>query len=77
MPNLELLSSVAFDVLKLDRSMIANLDGNQRAQSIVKSIVELCAKLGTRLSQRALRSEEQLALLKSCGSRSHAGILFQ
>lgn len=74
--NLELLSSVAFDVLKLDRSMIANLDGNQRAQSIVKSIVELCAKLGTRVVAEGIESEEQLALLKSCGVEVMQGFYF-
>ena len=56
--------------------MIANLDGNQRAQSIVKSIVELCAKLGTRVVAEGIESEEQLALLKSCGVEVMQGFYF-
>ncbi|MCH1983298.1 bifunctional diguanylate cyclase/phosphodiesterase [Ruminococcus sp. OA3] len=74
--NLELLSSVAFDVLKLDKSMVSNLTDNKRAQSIVKSIVELCAKLGTRVVAEGIESEEQLALLKSCGVEVMQGFYF-
>lgn len=74
--NLELLCSVAFDVLKLDKSMITNLNGNLRAQSIVKAIIELCARLGTRVVAEGIENEEQLALLKSCGVEVMQGFYF-
>ena len=44
--NLSLLSSVEFDVLKLDKTMVDDMVNNPKAQAIIESIAGICKKSG-------------------------------
>lgn len=74
--NLSLLSSVEFDVLKLDKTMIDDLVNNPRTRAVVESIVEVCQKLNIRMVAEGIETEEQLKILRSCGVELAQGFLF-
>lgn len=74
--NLALLSSVEFDVLKLDKSMVGDVAHNPRTRAIVESIAEICGKLGIRMVAEGIETEEQMAALNACGVRLAQGFLF-
>lgn len=74
--NLALLSSVDFDVLKLDRSMVKDIIQNPKARSIIESIVGICKDMGIQLVAEGIEEEEQLEVLQSCGVELVQGYLF-
>ncbi len=74
--NLSLLSSVEFDVLKLDKSMVDDVADNPRALDIVESIVEICRKLNVQVVAEGIESEAQLEALRECGVQLAQGYLF-
>lgn len=74
--NLSLLSSVEFDVLKLDRSMVRDVAVNRRSQEIIKSIADICRKMDIKLVAEGVEEEEQLEVLNSCGVELVQGYLF-
>lgn len=74
--NLSLLSAVEFNVLKLDRSVVQDVAENDKTQEIIKSIVEICKKMGITLVAEGIEKEEQLEALSSCGVDLVQGYLF-
>ena len=74
--NLSLLSSVEFDVLKLDKSMVDDVADNPRALDIVESIVEICHKLNVQVVAEGIETEAQLEALRECGVQLAQGYLF-
>lgn len=74
--NLSLLSSVEFDVLKLDKSMIDDISKNPKTKAVVTSIAEICTKLGVDMIAEGIETEEQLSALQSCGVTLGQGFLF-
>lgn len=72
--NLALLSSVEFDVLKLDKSMVGDVAHNPRTRAIVESIAEICGKLGIRMVAEGIETEEQMAALNACGVPTGPGL---
>lgn len=58
--NLSLLIERHFDEIKLDKSLIANLDSNKRSQIVVKNISKMCRELGEdRLLAEGIETKEQ------------------
>lgn len=74
--NLSLLSSIEFDVLKLDRSMVKDIIKNPKARSIIESIAGICQNMGIQLVAEGIEEEAQLEMLRSCGVELVQGYLF-
>lgn len=74
--NLALLSTVEFDVLKLDKSLVDDVANNSKARTVVESIVEICKKMNIEVVAEGIETEEQLATLRSCGVELAQGFLF-
>ena len=73
--QLALLSSVQFDELKLDKSVVDNVAHSPQAQTVVESIVEICRKMKIRLVAEGIETEEQLTVLRRCGVKLVQGFL--
>lgn len=63
--NFALLSSNDFDVLKIDRSIVAKLGSDIRTKMIVDSISELCQKLKIDIVAEGIETQDQLDALTS------------
>jgi EAL domain-containing protein (putative c-di-GMP-specific phosphodiesterase class I) len=74
--NLSLLSSVEFDVLKLDKTMVDDMVNNPKAQAIIESIAGICKKMGIRVVAEGIETEEQMSVLRTCGVETAQGYLF-
>lgn len=74
--NLTLLSSVEFDILKLDKSLVDDVAYNPKARTVVKSIVDICRKMQIGVVAEGIETEEQLTALRSCGVELVQGYLF-
>ena len=74
--NLSLLSSVEFDVLKLDKSLVDDVAINPRARTVVESIAGICKKMRIQLVAEGIETEEQLRVLQECGVELAQGYLF-
>lgn len=74
--NLSLLSSVEFDVLKLDKTMVDDMVNNPKAQAIIESIAGICRKMGIRVVAEGIETEEQMSVLRTCGVETAQGYLF-
>lgn len=74
--NLALLSTVDFDVLKLDKSLVEDIALNYKARTIVKSTVSICGKMQIQVVAEGVETEEQLSVLRDCGVELVQGFLF-
>lgn len=70
------LSSVNFDVLKLDRRMIEIIVQNSRAKAILKGLVDICRKLDVQVIAEGVETEEQYQALCDFGLEQAQGFLF-
>lgn len=70
---LTLLSSPAFDIVKLDRSIISGVEGNPRAKATIEAIGQLCARNNTALLADGVRSTDVLSTLHSLGVSTAQG----
>lgn len=62
--NLFLFSSVDFDVLKLDRSLIKNLTKDSKTYSVVRAIMGICHENHVKIVAEGVETETDLAFLK-------------
>ena len=58
------ISEIEVDEIKLDCSLTANIATDPRNRAIVRSIIELCRKLGTHVTAEGVETAEQLRLLR-------------
>ena len=70
------LRSFAFDKLKLDRSMIANIDRDPHAQRLVQATVALADALALSVTAEGVETEEEAAILRIAGCDAFQGFLF-
>ena len=61
--------------VKLDRSVIAEVDRSPRAAAIARSIISLCRSLGLAVTAEGVERPEQLDFLADCGDVSVQGYL--
>jgi diguanylate cyclase (GGDEF)-like protein len=61
--------------VKLDRSVIAEVDRSPRAAAIARSIISLCRSLGLAVTAEGVERHEQLDFLADCGDVSVQGYL--
>ena len=65
--NIAFLSSVKFNVLKLDKGLMDDIISNHKARAIISSMVELCAALQIEVVAEGVEYAEQVEILKTLG----------
>jgi diguanylate cyclase (GGDEF)-like protein/PAS domain S-box-containing protein len=73
--SLTSLERLPLSRVKLDRSVLAEVDSNPRAASIASSIIALCRSLGLQVTIEGLERTSQLDFLSACGDVSVQGYL--
>ncbi len=71
--SLSQLARFPFDILKIDQSFVANLDGGEGGQELLRSILDLGATLGLRAVGEGVESSAQAAALTRLGCSLHQG----
>jgi EAL domain-containing protein (putative c-di-GMP-specific phosphodiesterase class I) len=62
--SLNYLLKFAFDKVKLDRSLIAEVEKSDQSNVVVRSIITMCNGLGMRTTAEGVETQEQLAFLR-------------
>lgn len=73
--SLSYLRNLPMDVIKIDRSFIADLEDNLTDQEIVHSIISLCRSLGKRVVVEGVETARQLSLLQQSSADYYQGYL--
>ena len=73
--SLTSLERLPLSRVKLDRSVLAEVDSNPRAASIANSIIALCRSLGLQVTIEGLERTSQLDFLSACSDVSVQGYL--
>jgi diguanylate cyclase (GGDEF)-like protein len=73
--SLTSLEQLPLSRVKLDRSVVAEVDWNPRAASIARSIISLCRGLGLQVTVEGVERPSQLDFLLSCGEVNVQGFL--
>lgn len=73
-----LSDTVALDLdrIKIDRSFIAHIDGNERQQMLVDTVLALARKLNVEVLAEGVETPEEAATLVSIGCRKAQGYFF-
>ena len=58
------LQDYNFDILKIDMSLVRQIETNPKSRSILKSIIEMAHELGMKLVAEGAETEEQVTFLK-------------
>lgn len=74
--NVSILSSMKFDVIKLDRSMVYNIDKNIASRTILRHLVEMCTDLGVECIAEGVETKKQAEYLKEMGCNHIQGYLY-
>lgn len=74
--SLSYLHQYRFQTLKIDRSFVARLGTDPKAQAIIRSLVELARTLDMTVVAEGVETEEQKAMLASTGCQMLQGYLF-
>lgn len=74
--NVFLFSSVDFDVMKLEKSLVQKLLTNERVYSLVTSLVEVCHKLGVSIVAKGVENMELLNVIEGMNIDEVQGFLF-
>lgn len=71
-----ILTIMEFDGLKIDKSIVTNIVGNGRSQSVAKAVTDACCQLGVPVSASGVETRDQLNVLKELGCSCVQGRLF-
>lgn len=74
--NLTILSSINFDGLKIDKSMVKNLGNNKTNEVIMKNIIHMCKDLNIKTVAEGVETLEQENLLKNMKCDMLQGYLY-
>jgi diguanylate cyclase (GGDEF)-like protein len=74
--SMALLSSLPFDVMKIDRSLVEKLSRNDRVRAIVRAITSMGQSANLRLVAEGIETAEQAAELTALGCQELQGFLF-
>jgi len=74
--SLSTLREFQFDVIKLDRSFLTNVEYNAQARSFVRAIISLGNSINTPLIAEGVETNEQLRILEEEGCTEIQGFLF-
>ena len=74
--SLIMLKNIHADVLKLDMSLLHEIESNQRSRTIVESVVNMALTLGMDVVAEGVETQAQLELLVAMGCRFFQGYYF-
>ncbi|WP_265570495.1 putative bifunctional diguanylate cyclase/phosphodiesterase [Sphingomicrobium nitratireducens] len=74
--NIARLRAMPLDRVKLDPSLIADIDTNEQAREIVQAVVTLIHAVGAEIVAEAVETESQAEILRAMGCRTVQGYLF-
>lgn len=74
--NLDLLTDLRPDTLKIDRDLVMQCDSNKRRQAILRSLVALANTLGTQLIAEGVETREESRCLMALGIPIQQGYYF-
>ena len=74
--DFSILSSIDFNMVKLDKSLIDSLVVDKSEQIVVKHIIGMCNELGIDIIAEGIETAEQEAMLKNLGCRLGQGYLY-
>jgi diguanylate cyclase (GGDEF)-like protein/PAS domain S-box-containing protein len=74
--SLSTLREFQFDVIKLDRSFLTNVENNFQVRSFVRAIISLGNSINTPLIAEGVETSEQLRILEEEGCTEIQGFLF-
>ena len=67
--SFDLIRSISFDTLKIDRSFIQDDCESYRSKAIIEGIVKMADKLGVKTVVEGVENERQLSYLNCCGCK--------
>jgi diguanylate cyclase (GGDEF)-like protein/PAS domain S-box-containing protein len=73
--NLSYLPTLAFDVLKIDRSFVSNLETQPETESMISTLIALAHNFGMRVIVEGVETLEQLNLVTALGANEVQGYL--
>ena len=73
--SLSYLPTLAFDVLKIDRSFVINLNKQPEAESMIRTLIALAHNFGMTVIVEGVESQEALALVKALGANEVQGFM--
>ncbi|HEX5237253.1 MAG TPA: EAL domain-containing protein [Sphingomicrobium sp.] len=73
--SLAYLTNLPFDMLKIDRGLIAEIAGRERDRIVVRAMVQLARELDLKVVVEGVESTAQLALLADWGCDFYQGFL--
>ncbi len=73
--SLAYLASLPIDYLKIDRSLVAEIAGEARAQVVVRGTIDMARSLGLTVIAEGVESGEQRAALAAAGCALYQGFL--
>ncbi|MDG4720241.1 MULTISPECIES: putative bifunctional diguanylate cyclase/phosphodiesterase [Thalassospira] len=74
--SLRYVHELEFDVLKVDRSFVKPLPGNERSQRIVKTVIDMCANLGIDCILEGIETDQQRDVIIGLGGQLMQGYFF-
>lgn len=74
--SLELLCEFPFDLLKIDRGFVRDIEMNHAAQVVVDSIVQCANGLGMQVCVEGVENEQLREFIRQYGAHSHQGYLY-
>ena len=74
--SLELLCDFQFDLLKIDRGFVRDIEMNHAAQVVVDSIVQCANGLGMQVCVEGVENEQLRDFIRQYGAHSHPGYLY-
>ncbi|WP_374448057.1 EAL domain-containing protein [Stella sp.] len=74
--NLWQIAELKPDILKIDRRLVANCDGNPRMVSVLRGVVGMAEETGTRLVAEGVERIEEVRTLRAVGIRLMQGYHF-
>jgi EAL domain-containing protein (putative c-di-GMP-specific phosphodiesterase class I) len=73
--SLSYLPTLAFDVLKIDRSFMTDLNTQPERESMVRTLIALAHNFGMKVIVEGVESMEQLELIKALGANEVQGFM--
>ncbi|MCB1622097.1 MAG: EAL domain-containing protein [Thiothrix sp.] len=71
--SMQLLKDLHSDIMKIDKSFIAEIESSEKSRTIIKSIIDLSKNLKMYVVAEGVENRNQLIFLKDCGCDSFQG----
>ena len=76
MSSLSMLQSFDFDIIKLDIGFIRKIGINEKAESIIRSVISVAHSIGGKVTAEGVETPEQVEFLKKEGCDYIQGYFF-